>query len=647
MRLTTALVTIASALVVACSSQVEAAPVVGGYLLVDPTNGPSKLKALADNAANIPINRVFLAFARPGMVYVPGSNTLANVGLNYASTADFGFADLKTRVATLQAAGVEVFLSVGGWNYGCFPYLYTYYSVGGYGTTTPNYYKIQDNGGSLASCTEANMWCYTCEPKSENTVLGDFDIFPEPSNSTTWQAAQKYVVAQAGGDAPVFHPEMVPGHNWTDPVNQMTNVVPGNDYFVQQNRDPYQDLVYLAKDLGLAGVDIDYEEMWHADYFKAGATAGPWTSHQTVYKYAAIMRDVQINIQAIQPSLKLATAASAAGGLSTSWWGGNLKNIWYDVYKWYPEVYNFMASGTNGGGVNVMTYDLSDNEQYYECPDANTCTLSQQVNYYMKTYSDNNMVAHVGYEIGIPAYPASDHDPTHQLPLTQAELTSILAVQGANGGFFWELYKPAGSTANLDVTTAAQQICKAALGASTPRCAGVIPQPGGTTPSSSATVTATATVTVTSTTTSTTFVPTTTSTTVVPTTTQGSSSCSVTAWSASTSYSSGTQVSYNGHLYTAQWWSQNNVPTSGAPWTDNGACSGTGPTPTATPGSCSGISAWSSSTAYSGGAKVTSGGYIYTAQWWTQGDTPGSAAVWTKGTACTGTLRRRRLHQRK
>ncbi|KAF9362095.1 hypothetical protein BGX26_004180 [Mortierella sp. AD094] len=638
MRLSTALVTIASALALACTSQVEAAPVVAGYLLLNPTNGPAKLQALADNAANIPINRIFLSFARPGMTYVPGSNTLEHVGLNYATTPDFGFADLKAKVATLQANGVEVFLSVGGWNYGCFPYLYTYYTVGGYGTSTPNFYKIQQFGGSVSSCTEANMWCYTCEPQSENTVLGDFDIFPEPSNSTTWQAAQKYILAGAGGDAPVFHPEIVPGRSWTDPRNQLTNVVPGNDYFVGQNRDPYQDLVYLAKDLGLAGVDIDYEEMWHADYFKNGTSTGPWTSHQTVYKYAAIMRDVQLNIQAIQPSLMLATAASAAGGLSTNWWGGNLKNIWYNVFKWYPEVYNFIATGTNGGGVNVMTYDLSNNQQYYECPDSNTCTLSQQVNYYMNSYAANNMIAHVGYEIGIPAYPAPDHDPTHQLPLIQSELTSILAVQGSKGGFFWELYKPAGATSNVEVTSAAQQICKAALGASTPRCSGVIPQPGGTSPSSSASATVTATATSTG--------PSSTTTAPTTTTTASGSTCTAAAWSASATYNANAQVSYNGRLYTAQWWSQNNIPSAGAPWTDNGPCSGGAtatPTPTGTPGNCASISPYSSSTAYSGGAEVTSGGFIYTAQWWTQGDVPGTAAVWTKGAACSSTLRRRNI----
>jgi len=36
----------------------------------------------------------------------------------------------------------------------------------------------------------------------------------------------------------------------------MVVTVPGDSYFSTVNRDPYQDLVYLAKDLGLAGVDI-------------------------------------------------------------------------------------------------------------------------------------------------------------------------------------------------------------------------------------------------------------------------------------------------------------------------------------------------------------------------------------------------------
>ncbi|OAQ34353.1 carbohydrate-binding module family 5 protein [Linnemannia elongata AG-77] len=150
----------------------------------------------------------------------------------------------------------------------------------------------------------------------------------------------------------------------------------------------------------------------------------------------------------------------------------------------------------------------------------------------------------------------------------------------------------------------------------------------------------------TTTTRTTTATPTTTTsrTTTAPTSTPTGGACSAPAWSATATYNAQAQVSYNGRLYTAQWWSQNNIPTDGAPWTDVGPCSGTGPTPTPTPGGCGSVGAWSSSTAYSGGAKVSYGGFIYTAQWWTQGETPGSASVWTKGAACSGTLRRRRFY---
>ena len=52
-------------------------------------------------------------------------------------------------------------------------------------------------------------------------------------------------------------------------------------------------------------------------------------------------------------------------------------------------------------------------------------------------------------------------------------------------------------------------------------------------------------------------------------------------------------------------------------------------------GACAGVAAWSSASVYTGGMTATYGGYLWTAQWWTQGDTPGGAAgVWVKGSAC-------------
>jgi chitinase/chitodextrinase len=121
-----------------------------------------------------------------------------------------------------------------------------------------------------------------------------------------------------------------------------------------------------------------------------------------------------------------------------------------------------------------------------------------------------------------------------------------------------------------------------------------------------------------------------------PTTTPPVTTCAgASAWVAATPYSGGAVVSYNGHLWTAKWWTQGDTPGSNAQgvWTDGGAC--TGSTTTAPPGSCT-VAAWVAATAYNGGAVVSYGGHKWTAKWWTQGDTPGSNSqgVWTDNGAC-------------
>ncbi|KAI0635061.1 glycosyl hydrolases family 18-domain-containing protein [Trametes polyzona] len=65
-------------------------------------------------------------------------------------------------------------------------------------------------------------------------------------------------------------------------------------------------------------------------------------------------------------------------------------------------------------------------------------------------------------------------------------------------------------------------------------------------------------------------------TTTSPTTapTGGSGKCaSVAAWSAGATYTGGQQATYQGHLWTAKWWTSNDIPGGAAGvWTDNGAC---------------------------------------------------------------------------
>ncbi|KAI0646213.1 glycosyl hydrolases family 18-domain-containing protein [Trametes meyenii] len=57
--------------------------------------------------------------------------------------------------------------------------------------------------------------------------------------------------------------------------------------------------------------------------------------------------------------------------------------------------------------------------------------------------------------------------------------------------------------------------------------------------------------------------------------------------------------------------------------------------PTGGSGACASVSAWVSSAVYTGGQQATYQGHLWTAKWWTTGDTPGGAAgVWTDNGAC-------------
>ena len=85
-------------------------------MLLNGPTGLGKMALLAGSAATLPISRLFISFVTPTMVYVPSSNTLATTGLNLSQTGDEGFAALKASVGALSAAGVDVILSLGGWD---------------------------------------------------------------------------------------------------------------------------------------------------------------------------------------------------------------------------------------------------------------------------------------------------------------------------------------------------------------------------------------------------------------------------------------------------------------------------------------------------------------------------------------------------
>jgi chitinase len=114
-----------------------------------------------------------------------------------------------------------------------------------------------------------------------------------------------------------------------------------------------------------------------------------------------------------------------------------------------------------------------------------------------------------------------------------------------------------------------------------------------------------------------------------PTTPPGS--CTAPAWSASTVYVGGNLVSYNGHTWRAKWWTQGETPGAADVWADQGPCGGSTTPP---PGGTCTLPAWSATTVYVGGNQVSYNGHKYTAKWWTQGETPGNHDVWQDNGPC-------------
>jgi chitinase len=171
------------------------------------------------------------------------------------------------------------------------------------------------------------------------------------------------------------------------------------------------------------------------------------------------------------------------------------------------------------------------------------------------------------------------------------------------------------SLLDLDPATTLLNQVVTAVGGSAPGCTPTSPPPTTTPP--------------------TTTPPTTTPpTTTPPTTTAPGGSCTAAAWNASTAYTGGLQVSFNGHTWTAKWWTQGDIPGNNGQdvWTDNGPC---GPTTPAPPGTCT-AAPWNATTAYTGGMQVAFNGHRWQAKWWTQGDTPGNNGqdVWTDQGVC-------------
>lgn len=94
-------------------------------------------------------------------------------------------------------------------------------------------------------------------------------------------------------------------------------------------------------------------------------------------------------------------------------------------------------------------------------------------------------------------------------------------------------------------------------------------------------------------------------------------------WDASNGYDFATTV--GGHLGA--------LPGGGGPTTPPTTTPPTTP-PTDDPAGCDGAEPWSAGTTYVGGDTASHGGHLWRARWWTLGETPGSADVWSDQGAC-------------
>ncbi|MFB9264624.1 hypothetical protein ACFFWD_15835 [Bradyrhizobium erythrophlei] len=206
----------------------------------------------------------------------------------------------------------------------------------------------------------------------------------------------------------------------------------------------YRNIVQLANDLGAAGIDVDYEEFWHADINAKFWTLNPDTiippvengtpqrlsdaelkqlglsedvynpqmevdsrsekyaraMPLTVDKFAAILKTLDTSIKRINPSMKLSTAAPASGGIPNmsanwgtvasnagiyggAWRGGNLYGLIYNTALLYKEEIDKLSH------VGIMSYDLSQRDcKDGDDPDSEIpCDLVGQVSFYYNQFA--------------------------------------------------------------------------------------------------------------------------------------------------------------------------------------------------------------------------------------------------------------------
>ncbi|MBA2711269.1 MAG: hypothetical protein H0U57_11840 [Tatlockia sp.] len=193
----------------------------------------------------------------------------------------------------------------------------------------------------------------------------------------------------------------------------------------------YSNLVKLANDLGVQGIDFDYEEFWHADRYAlpwAPSSTGEWSTTvansilsaggpsytnlmqygtagsgaafvmpKTINKVSSILHEIIDNPAA--KNLLFATAVPPVGARPITgfvygdnypdiyekggvWWKGNLKGLWYNLVSKDKDLADRFDS------LGLMTYDLCGDNALMCAPYGGAALdLASQVSAYIKDYT--------------------------------------------------------------------------------------------------------------------------------------------------------------------------------------------------------------------------------------------------------------------
>ncbi|WP_064741647.1 carbohydrate-binding protein [Hamadaea tsunoensis] len=287
---------------------------------------------------------------------------------------------------------------------------------------------------------------------------------------------------------------------------------------------------------------------------------------------------------------------------------------------------NAIANGVKVDIVNLMTFDYYDNATHNMANDTKTAAtgLKNQLKNLYPAKTDAELWGMVGVTemMGIDDFGAAETFQTADAPIVEA----WAAQQGIAELSYWALQRDNGGcpgTAGSDTCSGVSQTQWQFSHAFEPFTSGTTT----TSPSASA-----------SNPTSPSASPSASRSASPSPSTSPTGSCTAAAWVSTTAYNGGAVVSYNGHKYTAKWWTQGDQPDlntgDGKPWTDNGPCGpstsasaspsaspsrSASPSPSVSPSTPASPSptasgsypAWTAGHAYKAGDIVTYGGHTY------------------------------------